>query len=315
MQKLFLKLTGLAILITAIFVSGCQEDDPIITNPLPPVARLLAEAGFISSDAEIAPGEVFKVKLDLQTGDNPLQSVNIYIDGAKLATDKFEVNGGAITSNNPFLITGADKNGVIYEISITAEDHVNMTHTYQFEVIDDKQEKDDVSIDITTKGTPITTLTGVLFNRAGPTGTGGLDLDEGIGTGTTTGNYQEAEIKDEGIDQSLPQATNWKRQISGINGSVVRILGAGTPEGFKFDDVTTLEAIVALYDDGEQLPNTNTQGERVSAKLVVGDVLTVKRDDNYYLIRVDEVNEVHIGENQPGNNDDNYVFSIKRKAD
>jgi len=303
MQKLLLRLTAIALILTSIFTTGCEED-PII-DPLGPVISLLDDAGFVFADAEVDAGAYFMVKIKALPGDAQLQSVSILENGSTLDFNQIIINSGAISSNNPFLITGADKDGATYEIAILADAGFNILSTYTFKVGDEGNLTDEVSIDITTKGEPVTTKTGVLLNQGGPAGTGGLDLDEGEGTGTTASDTA-AEIRDEGIDIALPNDQNWRQQISGMNGSVIRTPGAGLPESFNFDDIAYGGEISSAFDQSDDLTENSADGNRLVTPVVaVGDVFLVKNGDKYYIIKIDEVNVT------ASDNTDNYVISIK----
>lgn len=315
MKKFLLRITGLALLTGLLLTTSCTEDgttDPGGGTAIPPLASLAAEAGFVSANAEVESGSVFSVKLRLQTGSSDLKSVRIQENNVNLPTSRFSINSGAIASNNPFLITGSSKTGVTYQIDIQVHDGFQETKTYTFQVTDDGNLTDMVSIEVTTKGEPVTTLTGVLFNQAGPTGTGGLDLDNGNGTGSTAA---EAEIRDLGLDCTIPApGLNWRRQIGSVNGADLRKVDLTKVENFTFANVTFSEQIIGAYDAGTTLAdgestncaNANkTNVTDVSAKLIVGDLFTVKKGDKYYLIRIDQINETAM------NNEDNYVLSIK----
>ena len=315
MQKFFLQFAGLAIALTLILAIGCttDPDEGPIGNPLPPIIRFISEAGFLDADAEVGAGEVFKVKLSADIGDKQLNSLTINEDGAKLSTDRFEINSGAITSNNPLLIVGDDKDGAIWEISITSDADFNTVRTYEFVVTDEDGLTDAVSLTITTKGVPVEqTIMGVLLNQAGPAGTGGLDLDTGTGTGSANA---DSEIRDLGIDCTIDPANaeNWRAQIGTINGADMRKVDPSAVEGFDFDNVDTKEAITGAYDSGITLADGVSQNAQcnetavtdVSDPVVVGDLFIVFANDTYYLIRIDEVNPVS------GSNGDNIVMSIK----
>jgi len=62
--------------------------------------------------------------------------------------------------------------------------------------------------------TPLEVLNGVLFNAGGPAGTGGLDMDNGMSTGSTD---EAAEIKDQGIDVVERAGTNYAFQVAEVN--------------------------------------------------------------------------------------------------
>ncbi|MFM9946915.1 MAG: hypothetical protein ACKV1O_03155 [Saprospiraceae bacterium] len=315
MQKFLLSLAGLALAFTVILSTGCNPDgnDPI--DPTGPDARFVTESGFLDANADVEVGQTFKIKVSLLTGDNKLQSVTIYEDDVKLGTNFFTINGGALTSNNPFLITGADKDGVTYEFEISTVNTVGAVRTYEVEVADENGLKDAVSITITSKA-PATTplemsLTGVLLNQAGPVGQGGLNLDNGQ---STASDAASAEIRDVGIDCGLPDATNWRKQIGTINGAEMRRVRAEMVENFSFANATNKEIIAAAFETGSSILDTNSaidcQGNSVIVRdmtlpLVVGDMFVISANSKIYLIRVDEVNVT------TNDNDDNYKLSIK----
>ena len=60
-------------------------------------------------------------------------------------------------------------------------------------------------------------------------------------------------------------------------------------ENFDFDAVTRIDEIKSYFDNGDALPNTNSDGEAVSAPVNISDVFTVSRDDKIYLIEVTDV--------------------------
>jgi hypothetical protein len=132
---------------------------------------------------------------------------------------------------------------------------------------------------------------GVLLNQAGPAGTGGLDLDEGIGTGSSD---DRAEIRDLGIDVGLPASDNWLQQIAPANDAII----ATVNQELMFDEVITSAAIVDAFDANNAVTET--------ARLEGGEVFAVKRGEDYYLIRIAEINVVTT------DNSDNYVLDIKR---
>lgn len=314
MKKFLLQVAGLALITGLLLTTGCTEDtsDPGGGSDIPPLISLASEIDFVSTDTEVAPGSTFKVKLRLQTGTNPLRTVEIREDNEKLPFDRFTVNDGAIGSNNPFLITGPSTSGATYEIEIVAHDGLQETKVYTFEVTDEGNLTDAVSLNITTTGQEVKMLEGVLFNQAGPVGTGGLDLDSGNGTGSMDA---EAEIRDMGLDCTVPApGLNWRRQIGSVNGADLREVDLTQVENFSFDNVNFVEEIIGAYETGLELSDgeavdcsdaSTTNVTDVSDEVMVGDLFTVKSGDTYYLIRIDEVNET------AADNADNYVISIK----
>lgn len=322
MRNLLLKLSGVAIALTLLIATGCEDDDPIITNPLGPELSFNSGVGLTSMDAELAPGETFAVELQALPGDNPLQSFTFLVDGVEPDAgtignyySELVINGATEVANNPLSLTGDLKDGSTIAIEITPFEQMDGdVSTYSFEVADEVGETAIVSLDITVidPATPLDmTLTGVLFNQGGPQGTGGLDLDTGDGTGSSDA---DAEIQDEGIDLDELAADNWRQQISAANDAEMRAADLDAlPENFSFDNVASKEEVQSVFDTGAALTGSDaacnctddTSGEDVTEPLSGGEVFAVRRGDMYYLIRIDDVNVT------TGDNDDSYELSIK----
>ncbi|MBK7336218.1 MAG: hypothetical protein IPJ00_08635 [Saprospirales bacterium] len=299
----------------AIFLNtGCTEDENPLIDPTieftsddpSGVAGPYPTTDFSTSDLN---GFAY-VAISALAGTADLESLTITQDGSNVPADRLifrdlDANTNVLVQN-PILLIGYESR-LTWEIGINPQDDYS-TKTYTFEVTDTDGNTASVSIDITTfdPGTPITsTLTGVLLNQAGPAGTGALDLDAGIGTGTTTGNFAISEIRDWGIDLGLPNDQNWLRQIGPLNGTTVRVAG-GLGGEFKFTDIATKEEIKGYYDAGSDLPNgsgANAKSDAVS----VGDFFVVKSadGDTYYFLEVSEVNPT------AADNGDSYEFNIK----
>lgn len=325
MQKLFLKFSGVAILLTLLIATGCEEDpvDPI--NELPPAVSLVGGVGLTSTDATLAPGETFTVNVEILTGDNPIETFTFLVDGVEIsntdisnyyANGEFEVDGSIETANNPVTLFGDAKQGALIAIEVVPFNQMDGdVRTYTFEAKDEAGNVGTVSLDITIVDptTPIdATLTGVLFNQAGPAGTGGLDLDTGDGTGSAA---EDSEIRDLGLDCTVPApGLNWRRQIGTINGADMVQVDETQVENFTFDNVSVKEEIEAAYTSGIALTDgvsvscssgNETPVTDVTEELVVGDMFVVSANDTYYLIRIDLINETD------NDNDDSYELSIK----
>lgn len=325
MQKMFLKFSGVAILLTLLIATGCEEDmvDPI--NQLGPAVSLASGADLTSADVSIAPGETFTVSVQILTGDNPIETFTFLVDGAPISnTDisnyyaggEFTVDGNVETANNPVTLFGAAKEGAVIGIEVVPFGQMDgEVKTYTFEAVDEVGNVGTASLDITVVDptTPLdATLTGVLFNQAGPAGTGGLDLDSGEGTGSAD---EDAEIRDLGLDCTVPApGLNWRRQIGTINGADMVQVDVTQVENFTFDNVTVKEEIEAAYATGIELTDgvsiscasgNETAVTDVTEELAVGDMFAVFANDTYYLIRIDAVNETDM------DNDDSYELSVK----
>lgn len=325
MTKFFLKLSGIAFVFALLVATGCNEDNPIIDNPLGPEIQLLSGTGLVTTDVELLENEPFKVQVSADKGDNTLKTLSFTVDGVEpKGTDlagyvtKITSGGADVTPQNPLLILGAAKDGATWEFDLVPFGQLlDETATYSFTVEDDAGEKASVSFDVTIVAPPGTALDmelgGVLFNQAGPAGTGGLDLDTGTGTGSANAT---AEIRDLGIDCNINPATaeNWRAKIGSVNGTDMKLVDVAVqPEGFSFENVKTKEAIVSAYTSGIALADgvstsatcDETPVTDVSETVAEGDIFVVKKGDVYYMFHVDEVNKVS------GSNGDNYVLSIK----
>lgn len=321
MKNLLLKLSGLLLALTFMISTGCETEDdtPILLGP---DIFFVADPGFLSADAELALGETFKVKVRADRGDSDLKTLTFTFDGVDPKGAELDnyikaisSGGSSITVNNPLLILGTATAGATWEIEIVPFGQLlNETVSYTFVVEDQAGKKASATLDITITGTPLQkSISGVLFNQAGPAGTGGLDLDDGVGTGSAD---PSAEIRDLGIDCTInpANAENWRRQVGSVNGTnMVKVVPSAQAEGFTFDKVETREVILAAYETGTTLADgvstsstcAETPVTDVSAPVVVGDLFAIKKADIYYIIRIDEVNAVS------GSNGDNYKISIK----
>ena len=137
-----------------------------------------------------------------------------------------------------------------------------------------------------------------MLNQAGPAGTGGLDLDTGASTGSSDAL---AEIIDNGIDASLPAASNWIQSISSVNGSTIRVLRPGLnglEETFSFASVLTKEEIPGLHNNNAAVYSGET--------VIVGDLFTVERGGSFYILEVTNVNVTTT------DNSDSYRFNVKK---
>lgn len=143
--------------------------------------------------------------------------------------------------------------------------------------------------------TPVDTVSGMLFNGAGPAGTGGVNLI----TGTSQSVFDsDTHLRDEGIDFNQTPATAWFQSVSGVNGSELRYPAAN----FDFSQTTTKEEIRRAYDDGQIFTRSN--------KIQVGDVIllfnaSISASHQYFAVSVVDVIVT------AADNGDHYLFSIK----
>ncbi|MEL6942588.1 MAG: hypothetical protein AAFO82_07960 [Bacteroidota bacterium] len=296
----------------SLLFTACDEDiiDPGTGsgNETPPTIALVSEAGFIASDSDIDLGQPLKFKVSTTKGDADLRILTVFEDGSALPLDRISL------SANPALFVGASKEGETFEIEVTSADKEGV-YTYAFEVEDEdgKVATTSVVLNVVNPLTPLEqTITGALLNQGGPAGTGGLDLDDGSGTGSSA---DEAEIQDEGINLDLSASTNWRQQISGANDAEVLFIDdlGKVAEGLTFDAIEFKEQITDAFAIGAELDgddsncncSDSTNGEKVSQPVQEGDIFAIKRGDRTYLILCTKVNVTDSG------NDDSYEFSIK----
>lgn len=298
MQKFFYQYAGMALILGLFLTTSCEDPvEPAVV--LGPEAELVSEVGFLNADAELQAGEVFNVKVDFLIGDNQLKAVTLLEDGGNLATDVFEIDNGALTSNNPFVILGVDKGGRTYEFAITAHDVVGDITTYTFEVEDDEGKKAETSLTITIIA-PLTTplnkaYTAVIINNADGPAKGGYDLDLGENTSSAS---TEAEFRDRGIDLgATSDDLNWIQKIESVNGGVIRMPDFSQIDNFTFDSADNKEALVEAWALGTDLAETE--------KLAIGDMFMVQNGSDVYLIKVTDINVT------AADNTDTYTLDVK----
>ena len=293
----FLKL-AMFFALGAVFFTSC-EDDPIV-DPLGPSVTFGLNSG---ADLDVMRGETFTITVNATSGDVDLNTVSIYEDGTLISFDRLTINGDPAAAN-PILLFGADKSDLTYDIGIVAHEDA-ATKVYSVEVADESGLSGSVAINVTVSFELLdATCVGVLFNRSGPVGTGGLDLDECLGTGSTS---DLAEIRDEGNVATTSQ--EWKKQIAGVNGAVVKYVVPGqngVAEDFTFESVEFKDQIATLFANGVDFTATNSDGELVSNVVEVGNYFVVSKDGINYLLEVTEITETN------NDNADSYTMNVKK---
>lgn len=294
MKNKFMHLFGFLLLAGTLVFTSCTKDED--TDPTTPSVSLGTGAGFVSADATITVNTPFTVNIIATKGSADLKEVAVYKDDVLLGIAEIKFDGVDATTN-PQSVSSFDAAALNWEIEIDGS-ALAATHTYRFTVIAEDGLTNSVSVTITTVE-PVTELMGVLLNAGGPTGTGGLNLSTGIGTGSAD---PSAHIRDNGIDASEPAATNWRQQIAPANnakGVKLRKAAAGT----TWAGIANKGDIVAAF-------NAAAGDLTVSAIVNVGDLFVVNdpSDNSYYFINIAEVNV----KPTMGDNSDNYVIDIKR---
>ncbi|MCB0703694.1 MAG: hypothetical protein KDC34_00225 [Saprospiraceae bacterium] len=323
-MKKFLSLFAL-VAITLVFVtSGCKEDDTIDPINFPPDVVFLLEDptdGSVYDYADYTTDDTTSfasigIKADKGTG--ALKSLTITQDGGNVSVDRLIIRDlrtdTEITANNPLLILGDNVDGFEIEILLNLQDEFSAA-TYTFDVADENGLVGSSSITVTTfkPATPLDmSLSGVLFNAAGPAGTGGLNLIDGSSVGSTN---SAAQIRDLGIDCAEPNASNWLAQFGTVNGADMKEVDATQLENFTFSGVDSKEVISEAYSKGVALSDgstVNTTGcDAVPLSVTdvaaptAGDVYVVESNGVYYMIEVESVNIT------TSSNGDSYTLNIK----
>lgn len=248
--------------------------------------------------------------LNVTAGGGDLESL-IVVDEFGDVIDASRVFYGTTDNQlpeNPYLLPVEDARGFNKTVYIEAQSDES-EQAYTIAVNDTNDSLVFLQVVINTfpngiSGDPVTLLEGRLLNRAGPAGTGGLDLDNGEGTGSSD---SAAELKDNGID-SGPIASNWLQRISGTNGTTLKQLipnQGGLSETFTFESVTTDTGVSGIWGNGLDLQGVNSAGEAWTDVVAVGDMFIAERDGNYYLLRITEVSIDQVA------NNDFYRMDIK----
>lgn len=134
-------LLGATLFALVLIGTGCGDDTPGGgggTTALPPTLSLATDAGFISADANVPfSAPVFNVRINVNDGDNPLNSLTISQDGSTVPFDNLVWDNGNTTSQNPFLIAGSDQSGTSYDVQITTVNPTaNSSSSFTFTVTD-----------------------------------------------------------------------------------------------------------------------------------------------------------------------------------
>ena len=251
------------------------------------------------TNLEVQTEEVFAISIVADKGTEDINSVAVYEDGTLIsdASRLAYLDQSTTFDANPYIVPLADVEQINGAIYITAA-AVGGQYTYTVEVEDVSGLKGsiDVTVDV-NEGTPIdSTFRAVLvYNRDGQL-EGGLDLDAGM---RVRFDSDDAEIRDAGIDLNQPPADNWKQRILAVNNAELRSADNSQPELFDFENITIKEQIKAAFDAGNVI-----SGE--SDKVAIDDIFIIKRDNNYYILKVADISVTTM------NNSDFYEFDIKQ---
>jgi hypothetical protein len=294
----------MALLVMAAVSVGCNNTDPIDDTPEPvgPSIDLVSgtipgtTVSYVTDVDTVAPGESFTIKLDASNGSSPITIIELLENGNTVDPSRIIWDGDPAQSNpNPVGDAGATT--LDWSVTVTTPADVEDVYTYDIILTDSSALEASVTVTISTvvPSPPVTVGTMyLLLNQAGPAGQGGLDVDSNTQTGTTTGNFPIADIRDQGIDQSQPVASNWRQQIAPINGTTLKAAAAT----LVWDEIQTQEDLAVAYAAAAEISE--------SAKVAEGDIFFVLTTEGkvFGLSVVDIVNTTN-------DNQDRYEFEAK----
>ncbi len=260
----------------------------VTTVGAPPVLTLNGTAAI-----DVTLGSLNNVNLTAVKGAGTIASIGVSIDGIVSDISDLAFDGVDFTSNphalEGDLTQGFDMKALTFRAPTVAGNYVyTVTVTDQF----GQESTTEFTVNVAPASTPLEVLTGVLFNALGPAGTGGLDLDNGMSTGSSD---VAAEIKDQGAAGT----SDWAQLIAPVNGSLLFLMTPGedgVSENFSFASIDSKETLAGLAGSG--------LGVSQSGTVVAGQIYRVERDGISYAFEVAEVNYIS------ADNSDNYVLNI-----
>lgn len=244
-----------------------------------------------------SPGSLVSIAINAEVGSSPLSSIAVYEGGVLIpdadAPDRLKIDDAATSFvSNPQPLAEGSKEGFATNLFIRSHE-TSGAITYTVEITDEAANT--ASFDVTiSSGTPVTETVAILVSNADGPNQGGLDLDGGTSVPSAS---TDAELRDLGIDLNQNPANNWIQKVEPVNGAELRIPDASQPEGFKYENITSTEAIQAAFDAGTSVT--------LSDKLEVGDVILVSSNGNTWILQVAVVNVTE------ADNTDSYEFNVK----
>lgn len=263
----------------------------ITVNAEPPKLTIEGDGNFMS-----APASLVQINITGEVGSSPINSIAVYEDGV-LIDDTERLRIGEATNNfasNPQILEGADKEGFATALFIRSHDGSG-ARTYTVEIEDEAGAI--ASQDFTiNSGTPIDLeFVAIVVNNSDGPEFGSLDMHAGEAVSI---NSDQAEIRDMGIDINEPNATNWLRQIRPANGAILRVPDPNQVENFKYENIDTKEAIIAGYDTGTEVSESDP--------IEIGDLFIVRAGNDYFLMQAANVVLTD------SDNLDFYEFNVKQ---
>ena len=250
-----------------------------------------------TSTISAGPSDVVRVNISALQGTGDLSTITVFenetlMDASRLSFD----DNGMLTPflGNPEFTPNIGSFDATLAIEVASMVDSNLTN-YRIELTDSEGLMSSATLSVLIENTLDTTYTGVLvYNRDGQQ-FGGLNLYTGQAVAF---NSPDAQIRDLGIDLNRPNATNWLRQIRAINGASLRIPGDNQPEGFSFENIRSRDALIAAYDAGTNIGDSDP--------VEIGDIFLVQNGNDYFILNVTDVVVTAT------DNNDFYEFEIKK---
>lgn len=137
------------------FWTSCDPDDGTGEFVLGPTVELKSGADLISSDATVAPDQIFKVSISASKGDNGMTTFTVLEDGIAIDANRLIYNGGSAGAvSNPYTLNANEADIFETEIEIAAQTSGSVTYT--FRMSDSAGESDETSFTISVASTPLT---------------------------------------------------------------------------------------------------------------------------------------------------------------
>jgi len=248
-------------------------------------------------------------KLNGLPKDGKLRTLEVLINGSKLANANLVSFGAQSPTANPFPLDISFENGFDRDLKLIAPTTAG-NYVYTFILTDEFGASARDSADVLVGEPAIELLTKDLYNIAKDSVSGGLSL--------LTGNTGKPDTMDGPIIIDLglqpgndDPASNWLRQIRGGNGLEIRYLKNGQmnlPQTFTYQRVETQEQIALLFENnGISFTQKDAQNRLISDPLQIGQILVVKYGlTKYFLLKTVLVSS------DASSNDDYYRFNIKQ---
>lgn len=234
---------------------------------------------------------------DVTKGSGKIVSVEVQENNLKITDlSRLTFDNKAFTTN-PESLSAAYQDGFVGK-SVGVKNAVAGTYKYNFIFKDEFGLTTEKEINVSV-GTPVATIiNGVFFNQSGQQ-KGAIDLETGVAVSTVPLSTA-AHVRDLGIDDSKPAATNWKQEIAGVNGTELKYFkkGDGLEITWELSQITLTEQISALH-------NSSKAKDVTGIKMSKGDIITAKKGSKYYIFEFADVIVT------TGDNNDQYKVNIR----